>query len=407
MASVSRRTALSTALRAASAGAAVSMAAGLSSCAEGSRGRSGASASPAARPAGPLPALTATGDASVLGSRKVYTSFYPLQPAVPPPSGAPRPAGTSFAAVFTGAGSRVAHTASAAAELSNLLPWDIGGRRLCTFFRQVEDGSPNPQSFRRSEFVLADERLTELATIRRTPTRRHPGPSLLAEMHDIVLLSRSHWLLQDYVKTTVRRRPVWAPYVQEVKDGRVVFEWLGTEHPEVLALAAPKAVRVEGADDAWHLNSMSLHEDGGLILSLRSADAVIKVSRASGEVLWVLGGKGNQFSGAPSFRVQHDARVQNGSLVLFDNGAQQSRGLVLALDEENRRCSDVRSYSLPGRVSRFGGSTRVLEDGLVAVGWGLGRSHAEVLTVFSPDGTPRLSLSAPSAELGVYRTIAA
>ena len=403
MTPVSRRTAL----RTASLGALLSAGAGLTACAGGSRRGSAPTTAPSARPAGPLPSLRVTGDASVLGSRKVYTSFYPVQPAVPPPSGAPRPAGTSFAAVFNGAGSPTAHTASATAELSNLLPWDIGGRRLCTYFRQVDDGSPSPQSFRRGEFVLADERLNELATIRRVPTRKHPGPSLLAEMHDVVVLGRSHWLVQDYVKTTVRGRPVWAPYVQEVKDGKAVFEWLGTEHQEVLELAAPRAVRIEGADDAWHLNSLALHEDGGLILSLRNANAVIKVSRTSGEVLWVLGGSRNQFAGVPSFRVQHDARVEHGTLTLFDNGAQQSRGLVVALDEDNRRCTAVRAYSLPGRVSRFGGSTRVLEDGLVAVGWGLGRSHAEVFTVFAPDGTPKLSLSAPTPDLGVYRAIAA
>jgi hypothetical protein len=78
------------------------------------------------------------------------------------------------------------------------------------------------------------------------------------------------------------------------------------------------------------------------------------------------------------FAWQHDARRQpDGTLTLFDNAAshpgqaQQSRVLVLRLDEARHRATLVRSYAhRPRLLSTSQGNAQFLPDGHVLVGWG-------------------------------------
>jgi hypothetical protein len=74
---------------------------------------------------------------------------------------------------------------------------------------------------------------------------------------------------------------------------------------------------------------------------------------------------------------QHDARRQeDGTITNFDNGAppevhDQSRGIVVELDEDAMKATLVREYTHPGKpLATSQGNMQVLSNGNVFVGWG-------------------------------------
>jgi hypothetical protein len=167
----------------------------------------------------------------------------------------------------------------------------------------------------------------------------------------------------------------------DVKTGALLFEWhaLGTIG---LGESYRRAPREGGkVHDPFHLNSVALDTDGNLIVSARHTNALYKIDRRTGALLWRLGGKKSSFAMGPgtTFRLQHDARVQpDGAITLFDNVAEDlpargraSRGLVLSLDAEGKRVSLVRAFEHPdGILSPTQGSMQALAGGGAFVGWG-------------------------------------
>jgi hypothetical protein len=95
------------------------------------------------------------------------------------------------------------------------------------------------------------------------------------------------------------------------------------------------------------------------------------------------------------FAFQHDARrLPNGNISIFDNGTtvfkngfpeavEESRAIVLELDEERMRASLVREYTHPDKqYADAAGNVQVLPNGDVFVGWG----RALAISEFSEDG---------------------
>ena len=86
---------------------------------------------------------------------------------------------------------------------------------------------------------------------------------------------------------------------------------------------------------------------------------------------------------------QHDARRQrDGTITIFDNGAHpkvrdQSRGIVVELDEEKMSAKQLREYTSPQKLlSTSQGNAQLLPDGNVIVGWG----SQPFVSEFSYDG---------------------
>ena len=186
--------------------------------------------------------------------------------------------------------------------------------------------------------------------------------------------------------------PVIGGVVQELAlpSGRVLFEWRSLDEVDVDETHA----RWNGHPlDYFHVNSIDLTEDGGLLVSARNTWAVYKVSRATGRVVWRLGGRKSDFrmGRGTVFAWQHDARhMGSNRITIFDDGAQpqvepQSRGLVIELDGRRRTARLVRKYThKPGRiVTRFMGNMQPLQNGNVLIGWG----SEPYVTEFGPDGS--------------------
>ena len=83
------------------------------------------------------------------------------------------------------------------------------------------------------------------------------------------------------------------------------------------------------------------------------------------------------------FDFQHDARrLPDGTISIFDNGSlvfedgipravEESRAIMLELDEREMRASLVREYTHPaGQYADAAGNAQVLPNGNVFVGWG-------------------------------------
>lgn len=138
----------------------------------------------------------------------------------------------------------------------------------------------------------------------------------------------------------------------------------------------------QSARDWTHSNSLDPTADGGLLMSVRNQDWIIKIDYAngtgSGNVLWRMGLDGDftfvNTTGDPYpwFSHQHDAAFEfNGNqyLSLFDNGntriAQQgghSRGQVLLVDETARTATFFVNADL-GVVASAHGSAQALSNG--------------------------------------------
>ncbi len=180
----------------------------------------------------------------------------------------------------------------------------------------------------------------------------------------------------------------------DIKTGKVLFQWRSDEHVAFNESYAPVPKDGSTPWDYFHINSICLAGDGDLLISGRHTWAAYKVSRASGDVDWRMGGKRSDFAFGPgaSYAWQHDVTQQpNGTITVFDNGAglyvtqPYSRGLVLSLDTSARKVSLVHQYPHPGNALRAGalGSVQVLPDGHVFMGWGVHGWYTE----FGTDGT--------------------
>lgn len=175
--------------------------------------------------------------------------------------------------------------------------------------------------------------------------------------------------------------------IQEItRSGRVVFEWKSLDH-------IPYSDATEDIDfaqvlvDVLHINSIFRDTDGGLIISCRHLDEVIKIDGKTGQILWRLGGsksKNNQFrflndttSGFFGFSHQHCvSRTSRGTLLMFDNGnlkpePQSSRVVEYEINEKEKTVRKVFEYSPDSKVfASTMGSVSSLPNGNILVGYG-------------------------------------
>jgi hypothetical protein len=226
------------------------------------------------------------------------------------------------------------------------------------------------------EYVIAD---ASYRTIRRVQAER----GLHGDLHEFVLTPRGTALLTSYVVTEAdlsslggsRDASVQDAIFQEIDlaSGELLLEWHSLDH----VTFEESYATVTDDWDFFHINSVDLDSDGGLLVSSRSTHTVYKLDRG-GAIVWRLGGKRSDFTMAPGseFAWQHDVRRQpSGALTVFDNGAtpaveRVSRALVLELDERAMTAKLARQCTHPPILSGSQGSMQLMANGNVFVGWG-------------------------------------
>jgi hypothetical protein len=232
------------------------------------------------------------------------------------------------------------------------------------------------------EYVIFDSSYREVRRVK-------AGNGYRGDLHEFSITPEDTALLTVYTRARAdlspiggpNDAPVWDGIAQEVdlETGEVLFEWHSLDHVGVEESYRPPPEDPDEPLDYFHINSIEVEPDGNFLIDAKGTYAVYKVDRGSGEVLWRLGGKRSDFEMGEGTRTvsQHDARRQeDGTITIFDNGAlpevhDQSRGIVVELDEEAMRATLVREYTHPERpLATSQGNMQVLSNGNVFVGWG-------------------------------------
>ncbi len=314
-------------------------------------------------------------------------------------------------------------------------PIILDDRGQVVWFRPVQDGSARAIDFKVQYYrgrpvltlqedgfaVILDNSYREIARVR-------AGNGYQEDHHEFLITSQDTALITIYDPVPWDLSPfggpqdgaVWQGVVQEldIETGEVLFEWHSLDHVRLEETYAELAKEPRPSIDYFHINSIDVDHDRNLLVSARNTSAVYKIDRRTGEVIWRLGGKWSDFEMGPGtqFAYQHDARRQpDGTVTIFDNGptvfdnglpnvVEESRGIVLEVDEEEMTAVGVREYTHPDKqFAHAAGNMQVLPSGNVFIGWG----RALVFSESSKDGELLFSASfSPSfsATDGSYRT---
>ncbi|MFI3170191.1 MAG: aryl-sulfate sulfotransferase [Faecalibacterium sp.] len=251
---------------------------------------------------------------------------------------------------------------------------------------------------------------------------------LALDMHEFVMLGVDHYILSAYVEETVDNIPeeysetgvqsLSTTVIQEVEDGEILFQWQSSDYTELYTLnyinqpdAEDLTRDTEYPIDYVHFNSIEVDpNDNNFILSFRRISAVIKIDRETGDIIWVLGGEGDEFglTEEQKFSRQHFARyADDETITVFDNGTanRQTRVVSYVLDEENMTVVEYESYQIDGKYSSFMGSTmRLNDEALYLVAWGGGNVDGVIFTEIDfATGETYFELMDPSESDRSYR----
>jgi hypothetical protein len=250
------------------------------------------------------------------------------------------------------------------------------------------------------EYVIFDSAYREIARLR-------AGNGYDGDHHEFLISPQDTALITIYNSVPHSLTAVggseggraWQGIVQEldIESGEVLFEWRSIDHVGLEETYVEPWEDHYAGIDYFHVNSVDVDHDDNLLISARETSAVYKVDRNTGEVIWRLGGKKSDFEMGPGtrFAFQHDARrLPDGTISIFDNGSlvfedgvpravEESRAIVLDLDEREMRASLVREYTHPDKMyADAAGNVQMLANGDAFVGWG----RALAISEFAHDG---------------------
>jgi len=228
------------------------------------------------------------------------------------------------------------------------------------------------------------------------------------DIHDLQMLPNGNALIMgcDYQTVDMSKiveggdpsATVKGLIVQEIDvDKNVVFEWRSWDHFDILdAVGVNFAVN---RIDYVHANSIELDGDGNILVSCRHMDEITKIDRDTGDIIWRMGGKNNEFTLVGDdewFSHQHSARrIPGGTLTVFDNGnladPRESRALEYEVDETAMTATRVWQYrNDPAIHGSAMGNVQRLPNGNTLIGWG---STNPNVTEVHPDGTKALEMT--------------
>ncbi len=264
-------------------------------------------------------------------------------------------------------------------------------------------GSPLPGG----HFVIYNQNYHEIRSI-----QAPPGFSM--DEHEFLITPQGD---AYYIATRVMKANLTAyggpkdgafedPAIQEVnlRTGRVIYSWNVAAHVPLSDSLVPAPTTPGHPWDAYHLNSIEVSPDGSqILLSARNTWGIYDISRGSGQVLWQVGGKENQFVMPSSlvtgpygsaFQYQHDARFVPGGISLFDDAGLggppyggpfgPARGMILNLNFQDQTASlaSPADYHNPALHANSQGNFQNLGNGDALVGWGSETQAGGVLSSY-------------------------
>jgi hypothetical protein len=208
----------------------------------------------------------------------------------------------------------------------------------------------------------------------------------------------------------------------DLTTGKLLFNWdaLNPGGAPNVPLSQAKAKPFGTVPwDAYHINSIQLIGSHEFLVSFRNTWAVYLVDASTGKIVWTLSGNPSissfKLPQAARFEWQHDVTLlPNGEVTMFDDACcavigpkklsprnGPSRGLVLKLNTSKNTGSLVAQYLRSKTIdTSFLGSTQLLGNGNVLVGWGT----QSYFTEFSRAGKVLLDARWPGNNLS-YRVL--
>ncbi|MGB5875670.1 MAG: aryl-sulfate sulfotransferase [Bacteroidota bacterium] len=258
------------------------------------------------------------------------------------------------------------------------------------------------------------------------------GNGYIADNHDFMVMPNGHALLFAYDPQPIDMSQVVpgghpgaivaASIVQELDLSRnVVFQWRAWDHIPI----TDSYFRLTRSNiDYTHINAIDLDADGNILISSRNLCEITKIDRETGEIIWRLGGKQNDFTfvgeneaNAPTyFANQHSVRkLENGNLMLFDNGnlhsPRYSRAAEYAIDEHAMTATLAWEYRHdPDIFASTRGTIQRLPNGNTLIGWGGASLNGDrAATEVRPDKSIVFEMTFPPGmyAYGAYRHVRA
>ncbi len=218
------------------------------------------------------------------------------------------------------------------------------------------------------------------------------------DVHDFILLGANHYMaISDQIESPANvpdslhpspKLKVTACIIQEVNNGQVVFQWDGTDFPELYSSSVENNDFSDSVDvmDYMHMNSICIDStDNNIICSMRNLNEIIKINRVTGAIMWRLGGPYSDFplTSDELFLRQHYVRFtdNNQTLIFVDNGQitlrPYSRILEFQLDENARQINRFRFFDVPDNFIEYAGSVKKM-NGNYFIGAGSGNYTLQV-----------------------------
>lgn len=236
------------------------------------------------------------------------------------------------------------------------------------------------------------------------------GNDYVTDLHELRLLPNGHALLMgddpevvDMSQIVPNGYPlaiVTGIIIQELdQEKNVVFQWRSWDHFQITD-ATHEDLTAQTIDYV-HGNALELDGDGNILLSSRHMDEITKIDRSTGNTIWRMGGKNNQFTfvnDSIGYSHQHAIRrLANGNFTLFDNGNFHtppfSRALEYQVDQEKKIATLVWQYrNNPDYVSAAMGYVQRLSNGNTLIGWG---DCSPAVTEVTSDGKKAFEMSLP------------
>ena len=230
-----------------------------------------------------------------------------------------------------------------------------------------------------------------------TPDATEPGmPAVYTDPHELLITAdpsgQEHVHLLAYEQRPASEDDstpfAWHELLRQSTDGTVEFRWKSWSR---FTLADQLETDLGG--DVDHTNAVAIDPaDDNYIVSFRNLDALVKIDSHTGDTIWQLGGKQNQFAivgdTRGGFQAQHSVRVlANGDLLLYDNGVRysppESRAVEYKLDTTKMTATLVWEFHhSPPIYTQVVGSVERLQNGNTLVAFGL----AGVVDEVDPQG---------------------
>lgn len=237
-----------------------------------------------------------------------------------------------------------------------------------------------------------------------------------ADLHDFRITSENTALITVYqiieadlssINASLEKGEIWDSIFQEIdlETGEALFEWRASEHIDWDEAYLDMNEQADGAKgrpwDFYHINTVDKDPAGNYLVSGRFTRSIIYINGTSGDIIWRLGGKRNDFKdlsdgAATNFAGQHDVHWTDDykSITFFDNRADwftaiddKSAGAKLILNYSSALSQPtaelVQTYIHPSKILSISqGSMQTLPSGNMLVGYGFNGVVAE----FSPSG---------------------